>query len=876
MTVKESLDKFKKIQAAILEYLEKDNDAEENFQNLSKSIELPKENTENLYDITLLLHLLASIAENHFLEHNFYPKIEKILLLLKDEITKNCTDSDIFNIFKDNKRVLLFLFDEQMIKMNNYIGSQMQSKKYKKENYPQYFFPEIKSYIKPKKTKYDISDSQLLVLLNNYYKSNDFSSFMSVSKTYHQREAEKKEVKNLPNWFSEYSQNLPDDFYENRKNGQNTSHICELIQKDLIDDFITYVGRENYVLSSTIEKSYCETNLFLLRRPKNTLIEYASFYGSVQIFKYLFKNGVELTPSVWLYAVHSNNPELIHLLEDSKIEPDSYLQVYNEAIRCHHNSVANYINKNYLGQNEEGKNEEKEEEEEKNDDDEIKDSFIVSLKSYNFELINEDSIKDNSSFSNLCKYDYCTFVKHLIHNQNVDLNEKQMKEVEYGYDETYTEETPILHCAIENDNINIIKLLLQNKKLDINCVKKFIAKKPKSKSRDFMLDYKVGTEWVSWNEWDDDNYDIVVEMTALNYAIEKGNIEIVNLLLTNEKLDVNLFSKFSMESQEENYLLMTPLQYAIEKENIEVIKALLLNNNIDPNVISVALSNNPDGNGKHIQRREMTALHIAVDNENIEIIKILLENEKVDVNINRTWFSYRDEHEEWSSNIKGYEKSALHIAIYRGNTDIVELLLKDKRTDVNLPQIAVKSDIYINDSEEWDSRRAPEENPTFKDYYLWADIPNKWIQSFDEKKSEKTPLLSAVEFGNLKIIGILLDNENVDVNLRSKFVEIKVDEKDGKNESKVEEKTTLCYAIEIGKTDLYDNVEVVKLLLTNKKIDIQFPSKISNAPRLVGDEEEEEGNKDEDAQSKMKDVTPLQIATETDNQEIIELLKNHK
>lgn len=146
--MKESLEKFKEIQANILKFLEKDNDTEESFQNLTKIIEFLKKGTENLYDVTLLLHLLASIAENHFLEQDFYPKLEKLLLLLKDEIKENCSDSEIFNIFKNSKRVLLFLFEEQMLKMNNYIATQMQSKKYMEKKYPKYFFPEIKTYLR--------------------------------------------------------------------------------------------------------------------------------------------------------------------------------------------------------------------------------------------------------------------------------------------------------------------------------------------------------------------------------------------------------------------------------------------------------------------------------------------------------------------------------------------------------------------------------------------------------------------------------------------------------------------------------------------------------------------------------------------------------
>ena len=47
----------------------------------------------------------------------------------------------------------------------------------------------------------------------------------------------------------------------------------------------------------------------------------------------------------WLYAIHSNNPEMIDLLEENEIYPDneSYLDCVVEAIKCHHNEIADHI-----------------------------------------------------------------------------------------------------------------------------------------------------------------------------------------------------------------------------------------------------------------------------------------------------------------------------------------------------------------------------------------------------------------------------------------------------------------------------------------------------------------------------------------------------
>ena len=90
-----------------------------------------------------------------------------------------------------------------------------------------------------------------------------------------------------------------------------------------------------------------------------TLIQYAAFLGSLQIFQYLLMNGVKLTSSIWHFIMHSNNPEFIHLIEDKHIKPTnskgvvSYKEIYETSIKCHHNKIANYIQNNFIQDSEE-------------------------------------------------------------------------------------------------------------------------------------------------------------------------------------------------------------------------------------------------------------------------------------------------------------------------------------------------------------------------------------------------------------------------------------------------------------------------------------------------------------------------------------------
>ena len=95
-----------------------------------------------------------------------------------------------------------------------------------------------------------------------------------------------------------------------------------MIQNDSIQDFIIFINKNSYSLSSEINQSIYETNNFILKmmkKSKITLIEYAAFYGSFQIFQYLKLNNVDLKPSLWLYAIHGKNAEIIQLLENNQV-----------------------------------------------------------------------------------------------------------------------------------------------------------------------------------------------------------------------------------------------------------------------------------------------------------------------------------------------------------------------------------------------------------------------------------------------------------------------------------------------------------------------------------------------------------------------------
>ena len=178
------------------------------------------------------------------------------------------------------------------------------------------------------------------------------------------------------NWIEEIEQELPKNFNELRKAGENESYICELIRNDSIDDFIVYVNKRNYSLQSTIVPSIYETNKFLFNKQieryinsgidskqnvdhQLTLIQYAAFFGAIQILRYLQLNKVEITSELYFFAIYGKNPELIHHLEanlfgskveyksnnssNQNIDQNQYTKYLEESIKCHHNDIANYL-----------------------------------------------------------------------------------------------------------------------------------------------------------------------------------------------------------------------------------------------------------------------------------------------------------------------------------------------------------------------------------------------------------------------------------------------------------------------------------------------------------------------------------------------------
>lgn len=376
MSIEYEIEKMRNIQKAVLEFVEKDKNSEENYENVKKLLSAQKI-MEDKAKLKSVLRMMTKIGSNHQRVPRFIEKVELVYEELKSGIVEHFTNEEIFEIFGSNKRILLYAIKEHLVKLDVNVFRIIMSKDYIEKKYPHYFIPEISMFLLTEITQRSIEN---LI---------EFTDCIM--------------------WIGEEAKKVIPDVYEKKRlEGENDNYICELIRKSKLKEFVMYVNKEGLSLDSYIPVSIFETNPLFLNVSKTSIIEYAAFYGSNEIIHYLVSNDVPLKPSMWIYCMHTESDELIHYLEDQKITPgedgcEEYEEILRESIKCHHNDltmfiISNLINKKDLKFNTEN-------------------NFYHNYYRYSIEYDNycffPEDMKYKYLINYLCEFGYYTIVKFI-------------------------------------------------------------------------------------------------------------------------------------------------------------------------------------------------------------------------------------------------------------------------------------------------------------------------------------------------------------------------------------------------------------------------------------------------------------------------------
>lgn len=209
-----------------------------------------------------------------------------------------------------------------------------------------------------------------------------------------------------------------------------------------------------------------------------------------------------------------------------------------------------------------------------------------------------------------------------------------------GNDETSLIKKSSLYEAVFYDNLEIAELLLFDKRLDKKTIDYFCYKK-----------------------W----YDTIIYVTPFQYAIERGNINMVNLFLKSGIYDID-YQKSSFYERNKNtdkiseitghekeffHYLKSPeneyvsyqikrnaIHIAIEMNHLEILKTLLSNMKVDMNIRNEIIIEtiNKDGEEEKILKKE-TPLLTAMKLKFKEIVNFLLDNKYADINSTNNYVS---------------------------------------------------------------------------------------------------------------------------------------------------------------------------------------------------------------------------------------------
>lgn len=373
-----SFKKYEDLSSNIFQYIdsnETSNDKEDFFNEIYHQIEMSKSKTR------IAIQILTSIyKENNATENPMNKKIIQLFSFLQSK-ELNLNKREIFDIIKSKKTLLLYLYEHEIIITKEFFNQE----------------------------------------IVNLFEFPDFLQFFSIEfQKLNQKEFDYLIQKLHENQtFIEEYYGKEESFIKKRREGVNDKKFPTIIRKDLFDDFTSFVSQSNFNLNSKIENSFFENFSKGNKKIEPSLIEYAAYHGSHTIFKYLLMKDVQISNNLFWFAINGRNYEIIHLIENyqNKLNYDNFVDCYNEAIKCHYNEIAVYVEETFLKEK-------------------IPFSSIETcIRSFNIQMMirilenNQNILKKQSEFNlfffYMCEYGYTDIVEVILKNINQDfLKEK--------------------------------------------------------------------------------------------------------------------------------------------------------------------------------------------------------------------------------------------------------------------------------------------------------------------------------------------------------------------------------------------------------------------------------------------------------------------
>lgn len=248
-------------------------------------------------------------------------------------------------------------------------------------------------------------------------------------------------------------------------------------------------------------------------------------------------------------------------------------------------------------------------------------------------------------------------VKFLLQNKDIDVN--------IGYEKD-NQISPPIFTAIDKDNIEILKILLERNDIDVNRIVdgytplSYAFRNEKKESFKFLINHpKVDINLIIKNETP-----IIFE------AIENDNIEVIRYFLNNPSFDIN--QKYPINPYEtDEYPLFYYLIILLKDE--EIINILINHPKFDLKSTII------------FDDLNLSLLTFAFCSQNSQIVKYILQNKLIDININEKLIVFDQKLQFLNTihKIRRCKSIYLILAIEMEDIDIIKMILDYPDIDIN-------------------------------------------------------------------------------------------------------------------------------------------------------------------------------------------------